>query len=469
MAHRLNIAFIALGCVKNLVDSEKMLGQLAEHGCLVGADVDEADVIVVNTCGFLAAARAEAHEHIRQAVAQKRRGRCRRVVVAGCLAQRDKEALLKAIPGIDALVGVNEREKLIEAVRGSGTPAGRKGAPRGKRGRRERPDLFLGAEHPRHWTDTARLRLTPRHTAYLRISEGCNQQCTFCTIPAIRGPMYSKPVEVILEEARELNAVGTVDLNLIGQDTTSYGFDLDGAPGLAGLLRELNALDGVRWIRLMYAYPTGLTDEMIEALAECARVVKYVDLPLQHISDRVLKAMRRRITRRQTEELLAKLRARIPGVAIRTTLITGFPGESAEEFEDLLRFVRDFGFDALGAFVFSAEPDTAAARMSNLLPEEVGAQRRDVLMQVQQEVVLARGRERMGTTFEALIESESPDEEGAYRARAAFQAPEVDGLTFITADELLVAGRILPVRCTGAEGYDLRARPTSGMLPPAET
>ncbi|MFQ5592453.1 MAG: 30S ribosomal protein S12 methylthiotransferase RimO, partial [Phycisphaerae bacterium] len=347
------VTLISLGCVKNTVDSEKMLGQLCEAGCAVTADENDADVIVVNTCGFLAAARTEADEAIREAVGRKVNGKARRVVVAGCLVQRDKNALLERIPGIDALVGVNNRDDVVRAVLGT-------------HGHEPPPvaEMYVADYHPFVQIDTARLRITPRHYAYLRISEGCDQKCTFCTIPAIRGRMHCKPPEAVLAEARELISDGAVEINLIGQDTTSYGIGDDGIEGgLAALLRELNALERVRWIRLMYAYPSVLTEQIIDTIAECDKVCNYIDLPLQHINDRVLKAMHRRIDRRATERLLQTLRDRISGVTIRTTLIAGFPGESEAEFEELVEFVTAFRFDALGVFAYSREPDTPAGRM----------------------------------------------------------------------------------------------------------
>jgi ribosomal protein S12 methylthiotransferase len=300
--------------------------------------------------------------------------------------------------------------------------------------------------------------------AYLRISEGCNQKCTFCTIPSIRGTMRSKPLDGILAEARELSADGTVELNLIGQDTTSYGVDIGYEPGLAGLLRELNRLEGVRWLRLMYAYPSDFSDEMIDAIAECAHIVKYIDMPLQHINDRMLRAMYRRVTRAQTQTLLDKLRARIPGAAIRTTMIAGFPGETPEEFEELVEFVRQFRFDALGVFAYSTEPGTPAARMKDMLPQAEREARRDALMAVQQDVAARIGQERIGTTFDALIEGRHT-EDATYVARAAFQAPDVDGLTFATSANTLTSGSIVRMRCTGAAGYDLQARPCDVTLP----
>jgi ribosomal protein S12 methylthiotransferase len=452
---------VSLGCAKNLVDSEKMLGQLAEGGCVVGADLPEADVIVINTCGFLQAAREEAHQAIREALEHKRAGRCRRVVVAGCLVQRDGRSLVDDWPDIDALVGVNNRADLLKAV---GVSEAR--SSRGKRGPRRRgADLYLGDYHSQSWTDSARLRLTPRHFAYLRISEGCDQKCTFCTIPAIRGPLYSKPVAEVLNEARELIEDGAVELNIIGQDTTSYGKDIDYRPGLAGLLKELNKLDGLRWLRLLYAYPSEFTGEMIDAVAECDKVVKYVDVPLQHINDRILRAMYRRVTRRQTEALLDKLRDRIPGVVLRTTLIAGFPGETEAEFSELLEFVRERRFEALGVFPFSREPDTPAGRMKGQLAEEVAQERADALMSVQQEVAFERNRGRVGAAFDVLVESQIPDDQGRLPARAVFQAPQVDGITRLSTAAGLTAGNVVRARCSGWDRYDLIARPTGVMLP----
>lgn len=459
------VAFVALGCAKNLVDSEKMLGQIAERGAIITSDEADADVIVINTCGFLAASRAEAHKAIAQAVERKRSGRCRRVVVAGCLVQRDGERLLADVPGIDALVGVHQRDDVAEAALRSPIQ-GRRNADHPpktqKTENRHPPDLYLGDYHPYVATDTARLRLTPRHYAYLRISEGCNQKCTFCTIPSIRGPMHCKPLDVILAEARELIADGAVELNLIGQDTTSFGQDMGYQPGLAGLLRALNTLDGLVWLRLLYAYPSVFTDEMIAAIAECDHVVKYIDIPLQHINDRVLKAMHRRVTRRQTETLLQKLRDRIPGVTIRTTFISGFPGETEAEFEELLKFVRAFGFSAVGVFPYSLEPDTPAGRMKGQLPDSVKQARADAIMAAQQQVAFAQAAARKGERFEVLIDSQPRP--GQYAARHAGQAPEVDSVTYVLARRLQI-GQLVRVACIGAQDYDLIARPTGAMLP----
>ncbi len=452
MAEPTRVAFVSLGCAKNLVDSEKMLGQLAEAGCVITADESDAEAIVVNTCGFLEAARTEADDVVRKLVALKQTTGLKRVVVAGCLVQRDKEAMLSRIEGIDALVGVNNRDDIVRAVVGRN----------GSRANRS-TDLYLSDYHPFTQLDTARLRLTPRHYAYLRVSEGCDQKCTFCTIPMIRGAMHCKPPRAIIAEARELVADGAVEINLIGQDTTSYGLAEGWSDvGLAGLLRQLDAVDGLRWIRLMYAYPSVLTDEIIDSIAECEHVCNYIDIPLQHINDRILKAMYRRIDRAATEQLLQTIRDRIPGVTIRTTLIAGFPGESEREFEELLRFIKEFRFDALGVFPYSREPETPAGRMKKQLPDAVKNDRVDALMRAQQEVAFALADERIGSQFEVLVERRK--ELGPVVARHSGQAPSVDSVTYVEHCEAS-QGEFITVRCVARDTYDLVATPARIPLP----
>jgi len=443
------VSFVSLGCAKNLVDSEKMLGQLAEAGCVLTSDESSADVVVINTCGFLQASRTEALTEIRAAVAAKKAGGPRRVVVAGCLVQRDKNDLLQQAPGIDALVGVNNRDDIVRAVTGH-------------HGGRSQPDVYLADYHPFTQIDTARLRITPAHFAYLRISEGCNQKCTFCTIPSIRGPMHSKPAELIVREARELVSDGAVEISLIGQDTTSYGDDLSGSVNLAGLLRQLDAIDGLAWVRLMYAYPSVLTDDILDAIDECQSVCRYIDIPLQHINSRILKAMYRRINRAETEDLLGRIRDRIPGVTIRTTLIAGFPGETDEEFTELLDFVRQFQFDALGVFPYSLEPETPAGRMKGQIPEIIKQERVSALMTAQQQVAFELAERRIGRRFHVLVDEVRPD--GTAVARHEGQAPSVDSNTLIRGADAEV-GTFLEVRCTGRQDYDLIAQPISVPLP----
>lgn len=446
------VGFVSLGCAKNLVDSEKMLGQIAESGAVI-ADESLADTIVVNTCGFLEAARQEALDVIRELAQRKRQGTLRRIVVAGCLAQRDGRQLLDAIPEIDALVGVNNRDDVPAAVWGAMRTTGS----------RPPTSLHLGEYHPQPWSDQGRLRLTPRHYAYVRISEGCNQKCTFCTIPSIRGPMHCKTPAELSSECRELIADGARELILIGQDTTSYGTDIGYAPGLAGLLRELDrTCDGARWLRLMYVYPAVFTDAMIDAIAECERVVKYIDIPLQHVNDRVLRAMGRRVTRRETEALLARLRQRIPGVTIRTTFIVGFPGETEAEFMELLDFVQTFGFDAVGAFKYSFEPDTPSARIPNHLDDTAKTERYNRLMRLQREIAVAAARRWIGRTFDVVVDSTADD--SASVARHAGQAPEVDPICRLSG-AAGAAGDVLGTTCVDSDGYDLVLRPVRRTLP----
>ena len=498
------VSFVSLGCAKNLVDSEKMLGDLAESGAVISGDESVADTVVVNTCGFLESSRIEALDIIHELGRRKAAGLLKRIVVAGCLVQRDGESLRDAAPEIDALVGVNNRDDVVRAV--------------WRMDRDAATDRYLGDYHGQAWHDRGRLRLTPRHYGYVRISEGCNQKCTFCTIPSIRGPMHSKTPDELVAEAQELTEDGAKEIILIGQDTTSYGLDLeavasasDSAPNslfairnsqfpipqlkgglipsnselsLSGLLRRLDReVDGARWIRLMYVYPSILTDAIIDAIAECDRVVKYIDIPLQHINDRVLKRMARRVTRKQTETLLDKLRRRIPGVTIRTTFIVGFPGETETEFRELLDFATDFGFDAAGAFQYSLEPDTPAGRLPDQLDARVKQERYERFMKVQQRVAFAAAKKHIGREFDVLIDAVAaqptppPAPRGTERlaARHAGQAPEVDGVCIIesadgqrasrasksargTADKLIF-GEFVRVRCSGTADYDLVCRP----------
>jgi ribosomal protein S12 methylthiotransferase len=432
------VALVSLGCPKNLVDSERMLADLARRGCVVNAPAHRAEVIVINTCGFLKAAREESLEVIRQALKHKARGPCRRVVVAGCLATRDGRQLLKLAPGIDAIVGVSDRDRLAEAVLGIGQVV------RTSRG------------HGPAASDAGRFRLTARHSAYLRISEGCSRRCTFCTIPGIRGPYRSKSPAALLAEARELASDGAVELNLIGQDTTAYGSDLDGAT-LPRLLKSLSRVRGVRWLRLMYAYPHPFDDELIDAIAGLDNVCKYVDLPLQHISDPVLRRMGRRVTRGQTEDLLERLRARVKGVCIRTTFIVGFPGETQAQFQELVDFVRQARFDALGVFAYSAEPTTPAYRLKGHLPERVKHQRARELMLVQRRLALAEAKAMVGRRLEVLVDGQA---RGVWVGRHQGQAPEVDSVcVFADPPAALAAGSIVPVRVVGAKGYDLLVAP----------
>jgi ribosomal protein S12 methylthiotransferase len=466
-----SVAFVSLGCPKNLVDSERMLGLLAQDGLAITPDAAEADAVVINTCGFLEASKTESLEEIRRAVELKEKGKCQRVIVAGCLAQRHKTKLLNEVPQIDRLVGVFDREHILEAVRGKENPRSEHGHFLGKYHDLSR-ELAEGSGFavqgsgkqtktnrlPVFEDDRARLRLTPRHFAYLRMSEGCNQGCTFCTIPSIRGPMRSKPIEQILLEAKELAADGAVELNLIGQDTTSFGTDIGYGAGLAGLLRTLNKeLKDVHWLRLMYAYPSCFTDEMIDAIAASDRVVKYIDMPLQHINDEILTTMRRRVTRKQTETLLHKLRARVPGIAIRTTFIAGSPGETDAQHQELVQFVKDFGFDMMGVFPYSPEPGTPMGRMAGQVPDEVKKQRVEELMLAQQEVAFAKAKSQVGKTIEVLVDRPAGrDVEDGFVARSQSQAPDIDSVVFVHGAELH-PGQYVNVKVSDYQAYDLVA------------
>jgi ribosomal protein S12 methylthiotransferase len=472
-----SVAFVSLGCAKNLVDSERMLGLLAMDGLSVTPDASTADAIVINTCGFLEASKTESMQEIRDAIGMKTAGRCQRVVVAGCLVQRHKTKLLAEAPGIDRLVGVFDREHIVEAVRGKTNPRQEHGHFLGKYHDLSKAlvaggRLQFGSDQPPATSnpqpttrlplfedDRARLRLTPRHWAYLRISEGCNQGCSFCTIPGIRGPMRSKPVEQILAEARELAADGAVELNLIGQDTTSYGTETGYAAGLSGLLKTLDKqLKDVAWLRLMYAYPSCFTDEMIDTIASSDRVVKYIDMPLQHINDAMLTVMKRRVTRKQIETLLGKLR-KIPGMAIRTTFIAGSPGETDAQHQELVKFVSDFGFDMMGVFPFSPEPGTPMGRMTGQLPDDVKQARVEELMLAQQKVAFAKAAATVGSTMQVLIERPAGrDAEDGFVARSRSQAPDIDSVVHVDANGVdLHPGQIVDVKVTDYQNYDLVA------------
>ena len=500
-----SVAFVSLGCPKNLVDSEKMLGVLATGGMKLVSDHDGADAIVINTCGFLEASKDESLDVIQEALERKRAGKTKRVVVAGCLVQRHRAKMLEWAPGIDAMIGVFDRDHIMDAV--SGRAAREANAGPGT----------AGTDAPRYWIagnalqaaaergmqttgltvngkdgkgigyfedDSNRFRLTPRHWAYLRISEGCNQRCAFCTIPSIRGKMRSKPLEAIEAEARSLMASGAFELNLIGQDTTSYGMDVGYDGGLPGLLKTVNGVArefGGGWMRLMYAYPSKFDDASIDAIANLDNVLKYIDMPLQHASNAMLKAMRRHTTRAHTEELLEKLRERVPGIAIRTTFIVGFPGETEDDFEQLCEFISEQQFDMMGVFRYSAEEGTPAGTMEQdpalAVPDEVKREREERIMLLQQEIAFenAKLQAEAKAQFDVLIEGPAAGKSksrattgvtkgGAlYTGRAYFQAPSIDSLTYVQSTEKRAPGEL--VRCTViyANGYDLVAVPTDEL------
>jgi ribosomal protein S12 methylthiotransferase len=436
-------AFVSLGCPKNLVDSERMLGMLRLDGYELVDDPRGADFAVVNTCGFIEAARIESFAAIDEMLELKRRGELRGVIVSGCLAERQKESLLVDRPEIDHLVGVFGREEVTKV------------ADRLVGGLSEQRLVFRPAPtHP--LPDTARMRITPRHFAYLKISEGCDRLCTFCAIPRMRGKHATKPIEEVVAEARELAADGVRELVIVAQDTTYYGMDLYGQPRLVELLRELEKVDGLDWIRLMYFYPMYVTDELIGLIAASERIVPYLDMPLQHASDRMLRRMQRRVSRVETESLLATLRQRIPNLVMRTTFITGFPGETAADFDELVGFVRAQRFERLGVFTYSFEPDTPAAKLPGHLPEEVKLERRARLMAEQQEIAFAWNDSQLGRRLEVLIDAAVRDEKNAWIGRSYADAPDVDGVVYVTG-ERISAGSFVPCEVVGRSGYDLVA------------
>ncbi len=440
-------AFVSLGCPKNTVDSERMLGKLARDGYALVPDADGASVVVVNTCGFIESARDESLGVIREMLELKAQGRVGSVVVAGCLAERQKDMLLTEVPGIDQIVGVFGREEIVQVV------------DRAVSQQREQRSVFRPAP-VRALEDTARLRITPRHFAYMKISEGCDRLCTFCAIPKMRGKHATKPMEEVIREANELAADGVRELIIVAQDSTYYGMDLYGRVRLAELLRELDQVDGVEWIRLLYAYPEHVTDELLETLAGAKKIVPYVDMPLQHINDRVLKRMQRRVDRAKTENMISRWREAVPNLTFRTTFIVGFPGETAAEFDELCDFVEGTKFERAGAFTYSLEPDTPAAKLDGHLPAEVKKGRQDRLMEIQQQVAFDWSRRQVGRELDVIIDGPDPESVNHHHARGHADAPEIDGLVRVKGKNLR-PGDIVTVKVTGADGYDLSARAVS--------
>jgi ribosomal protein S12 methylthiotransferase len=439
-------AFVSLGCPKNTVDSERMLGKLAQEGYALTPNADGADVVVVNTCGFIEPARQESLGVIREMLSLKERGRVGAVVVAGCLAERKKDDLLAEVPGVDHIVGVFGREEIAQVL----------DRTLGKRLHDEQRSLFRPAP-VKAQEDTARLRITPRHYAYLKISEGCDRLCTFCAIPGMRGKHVTKPIEEVLREARELVADGVRELIVVAQDTTYYGLDLYGRVRLAELLSELDQVPGLEWIRILYAYPIHFTDDLIETLAAAKKIIAYLDMPLQHINDRMLRRMQRRVNRAETEDLLARLRKALPNLTLRTTFIVGFPGETEGEFEELRDFMKTSRFERAGVFTYSLEPGTPAARLPDHLPEEVKAERREQLMAVQQQIAFEWTRAQIGKEIEVIVDAADPEVPGHVLARSHADAPEIDCSVRVKGKNMR-PGDIVRARVTGADGYDLIAR-----------
>jgi len=448
-------ALVSLGCPKNLVDSERMLGLLRDDGWRLVAEPAGADLVVVNTCAFLEASRQESYGVVREMVDLKRRGGTRGVVVAGCLAERQKEALLDEVPGVDAVIGVFSRDDIART------------AERLVGGLAEQRAVFRPAP-ARALDDSRRLRVTPRHVAYLKISEGCDRTCTFCSIPRMRGKHATKPIEEVVREAEELAADGVRELVLVAQDTTFYGIDLYGEPRLVELLAALERVPGIDWIRLMYLYPIHFTDRLVDTIAASPRILPYLDLPLQHASDPVLKRMQRRVNRAATEELLGTLRDRIAGLVLRTTFITGFPGETRAQFDELKAFVERWRFERLGVFTYSFEADTPSAKLDGHLPEEEKAARRDELMALQQRIAHEHAARQVGRTLDVIVDGPSGERDDVWIGRSKGDAPEIDCAVYVTAQRgggvtpRPLTGRILPVEIVAAAGYDLAGVPADG-------
>lgn len=430
-----------------------MAGLLEREGYRLVPDPEDADLAVVNTCGFIDYARDESYQAIEEMLRLKQCGRPRWVVVAGCLAERDRETLFERFPGLDQVIGVFARDEIAEAVRQLKERAD---------GAQKEPTTFstptVRIKPPAipPLSDAGRRRITLPHVTYLKIAEGCNRSCGFCSIPRLRGPYSSKPIEQVAAEAEELVADGARELVLVAQDTTFYGLDQGGRPQLAELLRRLDGIDGLTWIRLMYLYPMHVTDELIETIAGSRRILPYLDIPLQHINDEVLRRMRRRVGRDDTEKLIDRLRERIDSLVLRTTMMTGFPGETEEQFEELVEFVRRRRFERLGVFDFRDEPGTPSADLDGLLPEEVKIARRDRLMRVQQEITFEWNASWVGKRLPAMVDRRVPGQDDAYIARGYADAPEVDGLIYITG-EGLKPGNIVECEVVAADGYDLIA------------
>jgi ribosomal protein S12 methylthiotransferase len=436
----ITVGLVALGCPKNVVDSEKMLARIGEAGFALSGDTDNVDVLVINTCGFIAPARDEAIAEIRRAVKRKKRGTIGKVIVAGCLSQRLGAQLNDEVKGIDAIIGLAQRDD-IGAVVADVIGLSREGRPG------QRVTTSAG-EVP---DDTGRLLITPAHWAYLRISEGCDRKCSFCTIPAIRGPFRSKPEDMVLREAHELVDNGAVELSIIAQDSNYYGRDLGQKNALVGLLKKLSDIDRLEWIRLMYLYPATIDDRLIETIASLPKVCRYIDMPIQHINDTILKKMRRSDSRQRTVELIERLRAAIDDVVLRTTVIVGFPGEDDAAFEELLEFIRWAQFDALGCFAFSAEEGTPAAELDGRVPQEIIDERLEQLMLTQQEIAFAAARNRIGSELRCLVD-ETDGRDGI--GRFFGQAPYIDSICRIR-NCTTAAGEFVTTRVLDNDAYDL--------------
>ncbi|MBP5471326.1 MAG: 30S ribosomal protein S12 methylthiotransferase RimO [Lachnospiraceae bacterium] len=437
----MKILFVSLGCDKNLVDSEKMLGILSKRGYEFTDDEAEAEVIVVNTCCFIGDAKEESIGELIRLGQLKEDGKLKVLIATGCLAQRYSSEIFDDLPEVDAVIGTMSIESIGDIVEEALS-------------KKEEKVSKIDPLDAKPYSDSHRSLTTGGHYAYLKIAEGCNKRCTYCIIPYVRGSYRSIPMEDIVKEAEELSAAGVKELILVAQETTLYGTDLYGKKSLPELLKKLCEIDGIRWIRLLYAYPEEITDEMIDVIASEDKICKYLDLPIQHSENTILRRMGRKTSKESIEALIEKLRQRIPGMCLRTTLISGFPGETEDEFEELYRFVNETEFDRLGVFTYSAEEGTPAAEMPDQVPSETAIRRRDEIMELQQAVSFDLNESHVGEILEVLIEGYLP-EDRIYVGRTYRDAPGVDGLFFLEADKELMTGDIVKAKVTQALGYDL--------------
>ena len=435
----MNILFISLGCDKNLVDSEVMLGLLDKKGYQIVDSEEDADIIVVNTCCFIHDAKEESIQTILEMAEYKKEGKLKALIVTGCLAQRYQQEIIDEIPEVDAVLGTTSYDHIVEAVEEALAGNGH---------------VVLEDVDALPDVKEKRLVTTGGHYAYMKIAEGCDKHCTYCIIPKLRGNYRSVPMEKLLAEAKDLADQGVKELILVAQETTVYGKDLYGEKSLHKLLRELCKISGIQWIRILYCYPEEIYDELIQTIKEEKKVCHYLDLPIQHASDAVLKRMGRRTSKAQLVEIIEKLRKEIPDISLRTTLITGFPGETQEQHEELKDFVDEMEFDRLGVFTYSPEEDTPAATMTEQIPEEVKEDSQAELMELQQEIAFDLAEDMVGREVLVMIEGKVADE-NAYVGRTYKDAPNVDGLIFINTDEELMSGDFARVRVTGALEYDL--------------
>ena len=435
----MKILFISLGCDKNLVDTEVMLGLLASRGYEMTDDETQADVIVINTCCFIHDAKEESIQNILEMAEYKKQGKIKALIVTGCLAQRYRQEIIDEIPEVDEVLGTTAYDKILDAV---------DAALEGKH------SVMLSDLDALPLPDTKRLVTTGGHFAYLKIAEGCDKHCTYCIIPKIRGNFRSVPMERLLKEAQELADQGVKELILVAQETTLYGKDLYGEKSLHILLKKLCKISGIRWIRILYCYPEEITDELIQVMKEEPKICHYLDLPIQHANDTILGRMGRRTSKQELVDIIGKLRSEIPDICLRTTLITGFPGETEEQHKELMGFVDEIEFDRLGVFTYSPEEDTPAAEMPDQIDEEVKLDRQAELMELQQEIAFDNAQDMVGREVLVMIEGKVADE-NAYVGRTYRDAPNVDGLIFINTDEELLSGDFARVKVTGAIDYDL--------------